>query len=107
MPSTHHVTLPGRLQAGLLEQARGLIDITLSEEVLSGLKQSQAFVESFVAAGNEVYGATTGFGPLVTFAGRDTAADQCDNTLQHLTAGRERICPRRSCAPPCWSGCGR
>ncbi|MFY1693246.1 HAL/PAL/TAL family ammonia-lyase [Plantactinospora sp. WMMB782] len=34
-----------------------------------------------------VYGATTGFGALVGFAGRDDEADQCDNTLAHLGAG--------------------
>ncbi|KAB8191634.1 aromatic amino acid lyase [Nonomuraea phyllanthi] len=35
-----------------------------------------------------VYGATTGFGALVGFAGREEEADQCDNTLAHLGAGQ-------------------
>ncbi|MFD0817370.1 aromatic amino acid ammonia-lyase, partial [Micromonospora zhanjiangensis] len=38
--------------------------------------------------GRAVYGATTGFGALVGFAGRTDEADQCDNTLAHLTAGQ-------------------
>ncbi|TQM84957.1 histidine ammonia-lyase/tyrosine ammonia-lyase [Saccharothrix saharensis] len=35
-----------------------------------------------------VYGAKTGFGALIGFAGRDDEADQCDNTLAHLGAGQ-------------------
>ncbi|NUT50590.1 MAG: aromatic amino acid lyase [Saccharothrix sp.] len=35
-----------------------------------------------------VYGAKTGFGALVGFAGRADEADQCDNTLAHLGAGQ-------------------
>ncbi|WP_312877958.1 aromatic amino acid lyase, partial [Lentzea indica] len=35
-----------------------------------------------------VYGAKTGFGALVGFAGRASEADQCDNTLAHLGAGQ-------------------
>jgi histidine ammonia-lyase/tyrosine ammonia-lyase len=88
MSPIQHLTLPGSLRASHLEHAGGLIDITLSEEVLTGLKQCREFIDSFSAEGNEVYGATTGFGTLVTFAGRETAAAQCDNTLQHLTAGQ-------------------
>ncbi|OKI16280.1 histidine ammonia-lyase [Saccharothrix sp. CB00851] len=35
-----------------------------------------------------VYGAKTGFGALIGFAGREDEADQCDNTLAHLGAGQ-------------------
>ena len=40
-----------------------------------------------IASGRSIYGATTGFGPLVSFAGREQTANQCDNTLAHLTTG--------------------
>lgn len=82
------ITLPGHLDATLLERASGLLDVGLSDPARHELERCRAFVDSSLAGGNEVYGATTGFGPLVTFAGRDTAADQCDNALQHLTAGQ-------------------
>ncbi|MFI9006014.1 aromatic amino acid ammonia-lyase [Actinosynnema sp. NPDC053489] len=35
-----------------------------------------------------VYGAKTGFGALIGYAGRETEADQADNTLAHLGAGQ-------------------
>lgn len=37
---------------------------------------------------DEIYGATTGFGALVGYAGRDDEIDQCDNTVAHLGAGQ-------------------
>ncbi|SES32475.1 Aromatic amino acid lyase [Lentzea xinjiangensis] len=39
------------------------------------------------------YGATTGFGPLVTFDGSENQAAQSDNALQHLAAGQGRELP--------------
>lgn len=80
--------LPGRLDATLLERAGERLDITLPEETRRELERCRAFVDSAVTSGTAVYGVTTGFGPLVSFGGRDTAAGQCDNTLQHLTAGQ-------------------
>ncbi|MGZ3146383.1 HAL/PAL/TAL family ammonia-lyase [Lentzea chajnantorensis] len=85
---THDVTLPGRLDAAMLERAAGVLHVGLSETARAELERCRRFVDTVVADGHEVYGATTGFGPLVTYAGRDTAAGQCDNTLQHLTAGQ-------------------
>ncbi|MET9357737.1 aromatic amino acid ammonia-lyase, partial [Streptomyces sp. NPDC006617] len=39
-------------------------------------------------ADRRIYGADTGFGALVGYAGRTDDADQCDNTLAHLGAGQ-------------------
>src|SRR6266568_1356127 len=82
------VTLPVRLGAGLLEQAAGPVDVYLSGTVRAEVDRCRQFVDRCLAGDMAVYGSTTGFGPLVTFAGRDTARDQCDNVLQHLTAGQ-------------------
>jgi hypothetical protein len=55
-------------------------------ELRSDVDRCRTFVDTCLAGGNDVYGSTTGFGPMVTFSGRDNAVDQCDNALQHLTA---------------------
>ncbi|MFC8535772.1 aromatic amino acid ammonia-lyase [Streptomyces sp. NPDC057249] len=44
-----------------------------------------------------IYGATTGFGALVGYAGRPDEADQCDNTLAHLGAGQGPDLPHEVC----------
>ncbi|MBO0878854.1 MAG: aromatic amino acid lyase [Mycobacterium sp.] len=71
-----------------LESAAGRLDIEISAESTAAIKHGHDFVQSEITTGREVYGSTTGFGPLVTFEGRATAADQCDNVLQHLTVGQ-------------------
>ncbi|MFG1606573.1 histidine ammonia-lyase [Actinoplanes sp. NPDC049265] len=49
---------------------------------------SRAFLSKALGDDRAVYGATTGFGALVGYAGRADLADQADNTLAHLGAGQ-------------------
>ncbi|ANN21688.1 histidine ammonia-lyase [Amycolatopsis orientalis] len=63
--------------------------IELSEDAIAQVTRGREFVEGVLRRnGRPVYGATTGFGPLVVFGGRDSATEQCDNVLQHLTVGQ-------------------
>ncbi|MFD9698159.1 histidine ammonia-lyase [Lentzea sp. NPDC059081] len=103
------MTLPGRLRPELLALAADEVNVTLSDSVLHGLKNCREFVDSCMGDGREIYGATTGFGPLVTFAGRESAVDQCDHVLQHLTARQGRDLPlevvRATVPARIWSLC--
>ncbi|MGM1063883.1 HAL/PAL/TAL family ammonia-lyase [Saccharothrix sp. Mg75] len=64
------------------------VAVTVEDGTEQDLADGRAFVDRCLDGGRPVYGATTGFGPLVVFDGRADAADQCDNVLQHLTAGQ-------------------
>jgi histidine ammonia-lyase/tyrosine ammonia-lyase len=70
-----------------LVRAREPVEVAVDDEVLARVATCQVFAEEVVATGKPVYGSTTGFGPLVDYSGRSAAADQCDNTLSHLTTG--------------------
>lgn len=80
--------LPARLDAVLLERAAGPVEVRLSSEARDKVDRCRRFVDDCLARNAAVYGSTTGFGPLVTYAGRATTEEQCDNVLQHLTAGQ-------------------
>ncbi|MDU0287784.1 aromatic amino acid ammonia-lyase [Saccharothrix longispora] len=71
-----------------LEAAARPVDVVVTEETEHRVARGRAFVDRCLADGRPVYGATTGFGPLVVFDGRADDEDQCDNALQHLTAGQ-------------------
>lgn len=71
-----------------LELAVGPVRADLGPDARRRVRDGRAFVERCLADRTPVYGSTTGFGPLVRFDGRSTAVDQCDNVLQHLTAGQ-------------------
>lgn len=82
------LTIPGRLTPDALElAARGPVEVKIGRSVLAQIADCHAFMLSCVRDGRPIYGATTGFGPMVAFAGRSAAADQCDNLLDHLTSG--------------------
>ncbi|WP_216893566.1 aromatic amino acid ammonia-lyase [Nocardia alni] len=82
------IVLGSPLRLRDLESAAGLLDVEISADVAAAVKRGQDFVRSEIGTGRAVYGSTTGFGPLVVFEGREIAADQCDNVLQHLTVGQ-------------------
>ncbi|WP_420805356.1 HAL/PAL/TAL family ammonia-lyase [Amycolatopsis decaplanina] len=64
-------------------------EVELSDNAIASIKRGRDFVEDVLNGdGRPVYGATTGFGPLVIFEGRDSTTEQCDNVLQHLTVGQ-------------------
>ncbi|ANZ40978.1 histidine ammonia-lyase [Lentzea guizhouensis] len=65
------------------------VQVLAGPVVAERVHRSREFLSRVLADDDRpVYGAKTGFGALVVFAGRDTDADQCDNTLAHLTAGQ-------------------
>ncbi|GAB3733495.1 aromatic amino acid ammonia-lyase [Amycolatopsis oliviviridis] len=76
------------LTVDMLEKAAGPLKVVLADDVESRVRRGHGFVSECLTDGRPVYGATTGFGPLVTFGGRDSQEAQCDNALQHLTAGQ-------------------
>jgi histidine ammonia-lyase/tyrosine ammonia-lyase len=77
----------GELAPDLLERAAMPVRVVIGDETLAAVARCREFVLDAIASGRSIYGATTGFGPLVSFAGREQTADQCDNTLAHLTTG--------------------
>ena len=82
------ITILGRLTTALLERAANPVRVTFDQAVLDRVAGCRMFMVDCLAAGRQVYGATTGFGPLLDFPGRDGATEQCDNVLHHLTAGQ-------------------
>lgn len=82
------LTVPGRITPRALEQAALPMEVVINKEVRDGITTCRAFMLGCIASGTPIYGATTGFGPLIGYPGRDEAADQCENALAHLTAGQ-------------------
>ena len=78
----------GELVPAHLEQVAGAADVRLGDEVFGRVSACHEYVLRCLAEDRPVYGATTGFGPLVVYGGRERASDQCDNALAHLGAGQ-------------------
>ncbi|MEV4124898.1 aromatic amino acid ammonia-lyase [Nocardia sp. NPDC049707] len=89
------IRIPGRLTPELLERAARPVEVDIASTALDSVEACREFVSHLIQDGTAVYGSTTGFGPLVEFAGRDEAVDQCDNILYHLTAGQGEDLPPR------------
>ncbi|GAB2863146.1 aromatic amino acid ammonia-lyase [Actinocorallia aurea] len=88
LPVTATLVFPARLTPEALEQAAAPVEVTLDEAARSAVVGCHDFLHLCLAEGREIYGATTGFGPLVTFAGQKEATDQCENLLFHLEVGQ-------------------
>ncbi|GGP75071.1 aromatic amino acid ammonia-lyase [Saccharothrix coeruleofusca] len=72
-----------------LRRAAAPVPVVLGAPVRDRVERGREFLRSVLREQDRpVYGATTGFGALVGFAGRQDEADQCDNTLAHLGAGQ-------------------
>ncbi len=72
-----------------LLQAASPLPVLVPPAVLDRVQRGREYLRKVLADDERpVYGAKTGFGALVGFAGRSTEADQCDNTLAHLGAGQ-------------------
>ncbi|WP_381795890.1 histidine ammonia-lyase [Streptomyces niveus] len=82
------IPLAGRLTPETLERAGLPVHFEPGPEVRQRVTECREFTLLAMGDGQQVYGATTGFGPLVGFPGRDNGADQCDNALNHLVAGQ-------------------
>ncbi|WP_218130723.1 aromatic amino acid ammonia-lyase [Lentzea albidocapillata] len=83
------VDLGSPLTVPHLQRASGPLPVLVGSDVLDRVERGRAYLRTVLADDERpVYGAKTGFGALVGFAGRSTEADQCDNTLAHLGAGQ-------------------
>ncbi|MFE9686903.1 aromatic amino acid ammonia-lyase [Streptomyces sp. NPDC006285] len=86
------LSLTGPLDSAILRRAAAPLTVTVDDEVRARVDRGRRlFRDLRHGDGGEersVYGATTGFGALVGYAGRVDEADQCDNTLAHLGAGQ-------------------
>ncbi|HEX8870681.1 MAG TPA: aromatic amino acid lyase, partial [Lentzea sp.] len=83
------VDLGSPLTAAHLLRASELLPVHLGSAVRERVRRGRAHLRAVLADDERpVYGAKTGFGALVGFAGRSSEADQCDNTLAHLGAGQ-------------------
>ncbi|MDX8030537.1 aromatic amino acid ammonia-lyase [Lentzea sp. BCCO 10_0856] len=72
-----------------LLRASAPLHVRFGALVADRVAEGRAFLRTVLADDERpVYGAKTGFGALVGFAGRASEADQCDNTLAHLGAGQ-------------------
>ncbi|NGY64630.1 aromatic amino acid lyase [Lentzea sp. NEAU-D13] len=77
------------LSVAHLLRASAPLDVVVGASVADRVARGRAYLRTVLADDERpVYGAKTGFGALVGFAGRATEADQCDNTLAHLGAGQ-------------------
>ncbi|MFD4636817.1 aromatic amino acid ammonia-lyase [Lentzea sp. NPDC058436] len=83
------VDLGSPLTPAHLLRAAAPLPVLVGSSVLDRVERGRAYLRTVLADDERpVYGAKTGFGALVGFAGRSTEADQCDNTLAHLGAGQ-------------------
>ncbi|GAB3440353.1 aromatic amino acid ammonia-lyase [Actinophytocola sediminis] len=88
-PTTAPVDLSQPLRGEDLRRAAVPLTVHIGPTVRARVARGREYLRSVLADdGRPVYGATTGFGALVGFAGRADEADQCDNTLAHLGAGQ-------------------
>nr|WP_248297191.1 aromatic amino acid ammonia-lyase [Streptomyces sp. S1D4-11] len=81
------IPLVDELTPAILEQAALPVDFTVDDKVRGRVAECREYTATAMSDGRAVYGATTGFGPLVAFPGRAEYADQCDNAINHLIAG--------------------
>ncbi|MFG2876376.1 histidine ammonia-lyase [Streptomyces sp. NPDC048337] len=103
------IPLAGRLTPGTLERAALPVEFALDDKVRLRVAECHAYTAEAMGDGRQVYGATTGFGPLVAFPGRADSADQCDNAVNHLLAGQGEDLPpavvRAALTVRLWSLC--
>ncbi|MFD0309676.1 aromatic amino acid ammonia-lyase [Streptomyces sp. NPDC127119] len=86
------VSLTGPLDSAVLRRVAAPLTVTVDDETRARIDHSRRLFRDLLhgdgSGESRIYGATTGFGALVGYAGRADGADQCDNTLAHLGAGQ-------------------
>ncbi|MEU4767330.1 aromatic amino acid ammonia-lyase [Actinosynnema sp. NPDC023794] len=83
------VDLGAPLTSDHLHRAAAPLPVLVSPAVRERVDRGREYLRTVLADDERpVYGAKTGFGALIGFAGREDEADQCDNTLAHLGAGQ-------------------
>ncbi|MEU6024191.1 aromatic amino acid ammonia-lyase [Micromonospora sp. NPDC047134] len=85
---TTKVDLAVPLRIADLRAARDPITIVVGPHLRDRVAAGRTFLSEVLGDDRAVYGATTGFGALVGYAGRADLRDQADNTLAHLGAGQ-------------------
>lgn len=85
---TKEVDLAVPLRITDLRAARDPVKVVIGPEVRDRVTAARTFLSEVLGDDRVVYGATTGFGALVGYAGRADLRDQADNTLAHLGAGQ-------------------
>jgi tyrosine ammonia-lyase len=85
---TIEVDLAAPLRIADLRAAREPITVLVGPAVRERVTAGRVFLAKVLGDDRAVYGATTGFGALVGYAGRADQRDQADNTLAHLGAGQ-------------------
>ncbi|WP_436535090.1 aromatic amino acid ammonia-lyase [Actinoplanes sp. HUAS TT8] len=85
---TIEVDLAAPLRIADLRAARAPITVLAGPPVRERVTAGRVFLAKVLGDDRAVYGATTGFGALVGYAGRADQRDQADNTLAHLGAGQ-------------------
>ncbi|MGW7518625.1 aromatic amino acid ammonia-lyase [Streptomyces sp. NPDC054796] len=105
LTTTDSVSLADPPDSAALRRAATPFTLSVDAEARARLDRGRRFLhglrhgEGGGSAGDppRIYGATTGFGALVGYAGRPDEADQCDNTLAHLGAGHGPDLPHDIC----------
>ncbi|MCP2249172.1 HAL/PAL/TAL family ammonia-lyase [Lentzea aerocolonigenes] len=91
--SSAALNLAAALEPAHLELARGPLSVQMPADVRERVARCREFVLQVSGSGREIYGVTTGFGPLVEFAGRADGAGQSDNTIIHHIVGHGELMP--------------
>ncbi len=91
--SSAAVSLGAALEPAHLELARDPLRVELPDHVRERVARCRGFVLGLMGSDRAIYGVTTGFGPLVEFAGRGDSAGQCDNTIMHHIVGHGELLP--------------
>jgi histidine ammonia-lyase len=81
------------LTTDLLEASSHPISIARDDDFDQRVHRGFQSLQDALTNGRQIYGATTGFGPLVTYDGSEDQSAQSDNALQHLTVGQGRELP--------------
>ena len=85
---TTEVDLDVPLRIADLRAARDPVKVVVGAQARERVTAARTFLSAVLGDDRAVYGATTGFGALVGYAGRADLRDQADNTLAHLGAGQ-------------------
>ncbi|MEM0982457.1 MAG: aromatic amino acid ammonia-lyase [Planctomycetota bacterium] len=85
-----------RLDCALLEHLalQRTCPVGFSDEAVNAMESARVSLQRAVDRGDEIYGVTTGFGPLVSFEASSESCIQASGLLNHLTAGWGPLAPR-------------
>ncbi|MEU2023719.1 aromatic amino acid ammonia-lyase [Streptomyces sp. NPDC016469] len=101
LTTTDSLSLTGPLDSATLRRAATPLTVTVDAPARARVDRGRRLFHGLRhgdgSGSRPIYGATTGFGALVGYAGRPDEADQCDNTLAHLGAGQGPDLPHEIC----------